>query len=239
MGVSGTPKLLFHGTAALTAYLSYQTGKTLEQIYQQKPRTAINYIGDHPDREYFKAYGPGYPYTGFSNQNTRFPEICLASNPLTAFNFAKHWQARPVSETRLQLTNSFNRKVFVTEQNYSSFPEVQGTYLSIAGHLFAQAKESATPGAILLISGEKLSQTKLMRNSKGTEESVLIDFLPWGFIRGALLINTGERKISAYLFRDNNVAGDLLSFLHNWDKEGNFVAGYMDCELVSQLQELA
>ena len=220
MSVAKTPKLLFHGTAAVSAYISYQVG---QDLLQHNQRAALKLIGPNKvARKNFKNLGPAYPCTGTATYNQ---EICLTTRIVDAFNFAEY-DCRIVDVGSFQLNNQKGCRIHLSTINYLQFPAAQRFLFEFTQAMLEQGfREFSTPGAVLMVDGPMLTQAGLMihgteRNFYQSwsgrqfgEEDFRARYLPWDFIRGALFTYPRPFRITAFWFRDDQIQADLNEYL--------------------------
>lgn len=220
MSVAKTPRLLFHGTSALAAYVSHQTGRALEAMHRKHPRKTLNLIDrDHLDSFFFVDLGAGYPFTGRSIQMTSKQPVCLTRSLIEASLYSR-WEMHVFGENWLRMINVNNRRISLHGGLFANFPEVQAMFNSIVQAALHRAggynKSFLTPGAILCVDAPRLEQDRLFHTTRTGEEFGVADYLPWSHIRGALVVGTtGRGKVIGFAASDEKLIDDLNYTLEN------------------------
>jgi hypothetical protein len=237
MSVERTPKLYFHGTAALPAYLSYKAGRQLVRDYVRKPQATLDLIGEG-HRSRFKSLGPAFPYSNATA--ARRNDVCLTRNIAEAYSFSAY-EGSVYEPGEIVLTNSGGSRVKLRGVEYAGCPEAQQFLMRVMEDLHRSNQRNTFPavGAILIIDGPKLDaagcligrqqldiEKALGRGDLG-EEIAKARYLPWNHIRGILFTDPAPPRIGSFWFRDNQIQQDLREYLH-W--MGGFKPGIMTCE---------
>jgi len=202
--MNNAPKLLFHGTAALSAWYSYRRSQS---IFQEQPSGAA--VAKRSLNRGYSALGPFYP-DPYSPR-----EVCLAKELVISYVFASSNRASSFGEGSIDIKGQ--------GQHIRLIPACMGVdaeiLQSIADYIEEVAKPISTPGVILLIDGVGLSRDGLLGPPICTDEEYAIAHcLPWSYIRGLLLVQETKElrpswRITAHYFFNPLIKGDMINMI--------------------------
>lgn len=218
-----TPKLLFHGTSAVSVWASYQRALVLLKTAKNEPDKFKRYlkVNNIHHNNYYK-FGPAYPIS-FSSGSTHLTESLG-----DAYMFAMGWKRGEYNQNNLRMESRANQFFdiycdpaipepiawrFLPSAQFESPREITEVLypLTLPGIRFQ------SPGAILIVDG-------IFMLKEGFLDPVYLDtpfvdvratYLPWRAIRG-MFFTYGEIKngnICGYIYRDNTIAQDVRDYL--------------------------
>ena len=202
----GVPKLLFHGTAALSVWKSYRKGQALRQLSQNDPRRLEKVLKGAKKRDYYARFGPLYPDFGYYKNWWR---LCLTNSLRSAWGYARSWRSHPapVEGRSIKFENSRLRNLNMSAEQDAAGPLTQEVAELIRRLSFVKPP-FFTPGAILLVDGPYLEDRGLLRLSGWEEYANCL--LPWEAIRGVLMVDVPPKpKIASFLVKDRSVLRDF------------------------------
>ncbi|MFH1362209.1 MAG: hypothetical protein ABIH69_06110 [bacterium] len=201
------PKLLFHGTAAISVYRSYREAQALKDEKLEGRKLLVN--PNHP----FHVHGALYP----SNINYELEQkLCLADTLPIAFMYAAEWSSAKILDGSIQFINtiggSFKLSISETDPFSPHLDDLAKLikrlicYGSSKGHLFP-------PGAILVLDGKYLADHELLEVLPPSiyynrDEYARVSYLPWRAIKGCLLVSPYPTKITGFAGRNKGVLYD-------------------------------
>jgi hypothetical protein len=216
------PKLYFHGTSALSVWVSYRRALNLVENIKRKNPQAERHLDDTGSREIFRQYGPLYPSQSY---HERYSARVYLSSLVCAMEFSEGWEINPTkshSDSDLFLASKLGRdQSFYPEEGWMDLPNPEEIRKCITMLLKHGGSSYRTPGAVLVLDIPFLNDNRLMRPGIGAEELATLAFLPWRAVRGVLFFDvnsttnlSGLEQLPLGLWpRDKNITDDLRDYI--------------------------
>lgn len=219
-----TPKLLFHGTCAVSVWASYRHALALVRTAKNDPEKARRYLEATKAQEYFSRFGPAYPNTYANDNNPTYPKVCLCSSLFYPLGFSTGWEKQIPDDWKIHLMNGNGRRLHLHchpmtfgRDDVHSEIERPKELVEILHPLAKIDILFGTPGAILLIDGDFMKINNLLCPPRSGEEETTATYLPWRAIRGIFITyaenDFENNKIGGYIYRDNTVGQDIRDYL--------------------------
>lgn len=222
-------KLLFHGTAAISVWASYQHALMLRRAERKDPAALKNYLKAVNTEQLYTAHGPAYP--GEPYYRVRYRGVCLV-NSFSHAAYYCNWAKAEGDEGFVKFTNTLKHGFEITEYEFAVclVPEYlsqsqvrrygdQG-YIQLVQGLAGAELPFKTPGAVPVVDKDYLLRHELLfpGNFPGKgEEDCASNYLPWRAIKGVALVDYSQSqfRISGFIARTARSKSDFSAALGN------------------------